>query len=87
MTTEKTQPLTSGLASGGVYARGKFCGNLKVLHPPEHQATKTLGASGESAIDFCLKTDNPSTVQDEKFAKNKSHVTFCQVVYLNIKWH
>jgi len=27
--------LTSGLASVGVYARGKFCGNLKVCCPSE----------------------------------------------------
>jgi len=27
------QPLTNGLASCGVSARGKFCGNLKVLSP------------------------------------------------------
>ena len=26
-------PPTNGLASCGVYARGKFCGNLKVLSP------------------------------------------------------
>jgi hypothetical protein len=25
--------LTSGFALGGVYARGKFCGNLKVYRP------------------------------------------------------
>jgi hypothetical protein len=45
------QTSTSGLASVGVYARGKFYGNLKVcrpsellLSPPEHQAAGTLGA-------------------------------------------
>ena len=33
--TEKCQHITSGLASVGVYARGKFCGNLKVCRPFE----------------------------------------------------
>ena len=31
----KTQQPTNGLASCGVYARGKFCGNLKVCRPSE----------------------------------------------------
>ena len=30
---KNTLHLTSGLASVGVYSRGKFCGNLKVLSP------------------------------------------------------
>ena len=33
--TNKRQLPTSGLASVGVYARGKFCGNLKVCRPFE----------------------------------------------------
>ena len=32
---DKRQPPTNGLASCGVSARGKFCGNLKVCRPSE----------------------------------------------------
>ena len=32
---EKTLPTTSGLASVGMYARGKFCWNLKIYRPFE----------------------------------------------------
>ena len=53
---EKAEPLTNGLASCGVYARGKFSGNLKVLRPCEllcsparTPSRQPLAASGESA--------------------------------------
>jgi len=49
------EPPTNGLASGGVSARGKFCGNLKVCCPSEllrsparTPSRQPLGASGES---------------------------------------
>ena len=35
MILNKCQQPTNGLASCGVYARGKFCGNLKVCRPSE----------------------------------------------------
>ena len=38
------QPLTNGLVSVGMYARGKFCGNLQVLRPSERQAVRPLCA-------------------------------------------
>ena len=47
----KAEPLTNGLASCGVYARGKFCGNLNFVArlgfcapPSDRQAAATLGA-------------------------------------------
>ena len=49
---KNAQQITNGLASVGVYARGKFSGNLKVYRPfelscspPERQAAGTLAAS------------------------------------------
>ena len=60
MSTQKCQPLTSGLASVGVYARGKFCGNLKVYRPSEHlrspartPSRQPLAASDESVVEKC----------------------------------
>ena len=53
----KRQPLTNGLASCGVYARGKFCGNLKVCRPSEllrsparTPSRQPLGASSQRII-------------------------------------
>ena len=68
--TECQQP-TSGLASCGVYARGKFCGNLKVCRPcellcspPERQAAnRCMSCRQTENTNFCdyenyMNTDN-----------------------------
>ena len=45
ITDEKAEHTTSGLASVGVYVRGKFSRNLKVCRPSEHLCTPVRTAS------------------------------------------
>ena len=59
----KRQHLTNGLASCGVYTRGKFCGNLKVYRPSKllrsparTPSRQPLGATKDSTEDKDLRT-------------------------------
>ena len=60
---QKAERPTNGLASVGVYARGKFCGNLKICRPSEllrsparTPSRQPLGASNKDALDNKTET-------------------------------
>jgi len=71
------EPPTNGLASVGVYARGKFCGNFKVLRPSEllrsparTPSRQPLGAIGRSAFLQQKTSEKTETILNIQYKNN-----------------